>query len=371
MGPDPEKLEAIARFPSPEAATTRKSRVKAIQSFLGMCSYYRRHIEKFSVIARPLTELLKDESDGEWTVTQQESINKLKQALTTAPVLAYPRHQLPMYIYPDACDYGIGGALSQTIEGVERPIAYASRLLGKSERNYSITEKECLALVWCLKKFRSLVWGCQIVIVTDHQALCWLMEKRDLAGRLARWSLSLQEFDLTINYRSGKLHANADCLSRYPIKKPTGDDDEEERCLAVNRITIDEGIQGRLYREQREDSAWDWIIRKMEEGKKPRRLFYTIRNTEEDNREKPKDFDTSMFTPVNAERNPESIPRPPDSRTPGNRENDLENSATLLLASNEQTRRNLRSYLRKMSSTKGHKRQTRGNAAMYHHEQAV
>jgi len=76
-----------------------------------------------------------------------------------------------MIILPDACGFGIGAVLSQSVEGVEHPLAYASRLLSPSEINYSITEKECLALIWSLEKFRPLIWGCKLIIVTDHEAL--------------------------------------------------------------------------------------------------------------------------------------------------------------------------------------------------------
>ena len=112
--------------------------------------------------------------------------------------------------------------------------AFASRLLSASQRNYYITKKECLALVWSLKKFRCFVWGCRITIITDHQVLCWLMSKRDLACRLAFWSLSLQEYDIQIVYRSGKLHDNANCLSLYPL--PYCEEDDADRCLAVGSL---------------------------------------------------------------------------------------------------------------------------------------
>lgn len=94
--------------------------------------------------------------------------------------LAYPNYSEPFQIHPDACGYGLGAVVLQKINGEERPIAYAS------ERNYSITEKECLAMIWALEKFRSYVWGNPILAVTDHHALCWLLTKRELAGRLAR-----------------------------------------------------------------------------------------------------------------------------------------------------------------------------------------
>ena len=150
------------------------------------------------MIAHPLTELTKQTTNFEWGVDQQQSFSALKDALAAAATLSQPNYDLPMELHPDACGYGIGCALVQKVDGLERPLAFASRLLSKSECNYSITEKECLALVWDTKKFRSFIWGNKVQVYTDHQALCWLMTKRDLAGRLARWSLTLQEFDIVI-----------------------------------------------------------------------------------------------------------------------------------------------------------------------------
>ncbi|KZS10516.1 Uncharacterized protein APZ42_025005 [Daphnia magna] len=140
----------------------------------------------FSAIARPLTSLTNKDIPFIWGTDQVSSFNALKVALTSAPVLAHPNYNLPMENIPVACGLGIRGVLAQRFDGVGRPVAYASCLLPKSERNYSSTEKECLALVWCLTKFRCFVWGCQVKVISDHQALCWLMSKRDLAGRLAR-----------------------------------------------------------------------------------------------------------------------------------------------------------------------------------------
>ena len=101
-------------------------------------------------------------------------------------MLAHPDYSLPMEIHPDASGYGMGAVLVQEMDGEEVPQAFASRLLKGSELNYSITEKVCLAAVLAIKKFQYLIWGCEILVVTDHQSLCWLLTKKESAGRLAR-----------------------------------------------------------------------------------------------------------------------------------------------------------------------------------------
>ena len=125
-----------------------------------------------------------------------------------------------MEVHCDACSYGIGAVLVQQQTDGERVLSYASRLLSSAERNYSITEQECLALVWSLQKFKIFVWGTKIKVITDHHALCWLMRKKDLAGRFARLSLQLQDLDIDIIYRSDCLHVDADVLSRHLIGPP-------------------------------------------------------------------------------------------------------------------------------------------------------
>lgn len=157
-----------------------------------------------------------------------ESFEALKNALMGAAQLAYPDNTKPFEIHPDACEYGIGAALVQKGETGERPVAFASRLLSRTERNYSITEKECLALVWAVKKFHSYIWGTKVKVVTDHHALCWLTTKKDLAGILARWALSIQNYQPEIVYKSGRLHEDADALSRYPMDGIEDNDDEED-----------------------------------------------------------------------------------------------------------------------------------------------
>ena len=231
---------------------------------MGLCSYFRKFVPNFSWIARPLTALLKKKQKWQWQHEQSVSFELLKKRLVSAPLLGHPDLNKPMEIHPDACAYGIGALLTQQSEGGEKPLAYASRLLSKSEENYSITEKECLALVWATKKFRPFIWGQKVRIVTDHHALCWLLTKKDLAGRLARWSLQLQDYDLEIVHRSGRKHQDADCLSRAPVGLSTEGQEDERHVYLISEEQMN------WIRWQGEDPALQSIRQKWQAGTDPK-----------------------------------------------------------------------------------------------------
>ena len=142
--------------------------------------------------------------------------DKLKHVLTTAPILAYPDFTVPFELYVDASLDGIGVCLGQHQNGKEVAIAYAKRDFTPAERNYSATEREALALIESIKHFQTYLYGKRFIVYTDCHALRWLMSIKDPTGRLARWSLLVQQYDYEIRHRPGKANANTDALSRRP-----------------------------------------------------------------------------------------------------------------------------------------------------------
>lgn len=209
--PDPERVRAIEEYPPP-------STIKQIRRFLGMAGWYMRYIANYAAITAPITDLLAGKKSFHWTETAQKAFDEVKRRLSTAPVLTHPDFRRPFFIQCDASQSGIGSVLFQAADdGNDRPIAFMSRKLKAAERNYSVTELECLAAVCSVKRFRGYVEGMQFTIITDHASLKWLMGQRDLAGRLARWSLKLQGFNFTIEHRKGTANIVPDALSRAAI----------------------------------------------------------------------------------------------------------------------------------------------------------
>lgn len=205
---DPDKVRAIKEFPVP--ATVRQ-----VRRFLGITGWYRRFIANYSGLAAPLTDLTAGRGKFCWTNEAQEAFRKLKDCITTAPVLANPDFTRKFIIQCDASGTGVGSVLYQVhADGLEHPIAFWSKKLNAAQRNYSVTELECYAAVLSVKKFRAYVEGMPFKVVTDHASLKWLMSQKDLSGRLARWSLKLQAFDFEIEHRKGVANVVPDALSR-------------------------------------------------------------------------------------------------------------------------------------------------------------
>lgn len=206
---DPDKVAAIQEMQPPR-------NVKEVRRFLGIASWYRRFVPDFAKVSQPLTQLLKKGKHFKWTNDQQMAFDSLKSCLTNAPVLACPDFSQTFSLQTDASDYGLGAVLTQELDGQERVIAYASRHLNSAEQNYSTTEKECLAVIWGVRKMRPYLEGYHFIIITDHLSLKWLDSIDNPTGRLARWALELQQYQFTVKYRKGNQNVVADALSRQP-----------------------------------------------------------------------------------------------------------------------------------------------------------
>lgn len=210
MKANPKKIEVIKNYPRPLS-------VKKIQSFLGLCSYFRRYVKDFSKIARPLTTLLKKETPFIWTETQENSFKKLKDALAEEVVLAFPIFSDPaalFYVTCDSSDYAIGSCLSQGELPNDRPIYFFSKTLSETQRRYSTIQKELLAIVESIKAFRVYLYGRFFILITDHKPLCYLFNMKDCGSRLFRQKLELMDYNFKILYRPGAQNVVADALSR-------------------------------------------------------------------------------------------------------------------------------------------------------------
>ena len=204
---DRAKIEVIAKLPPPTS-------VKGVRSFLGHAGFYRRFIKDFSKISRPLCHLLTKESTFVFNNECLHAFESLKDKLTSTPVIMPPDWSLPFELMCDASDYAVGAVLGQRVEKVPHVIYYTSRTLNDAQLNYSTTEKELLAVVSALEKFRQYLIGSKVIVYSDHAALKYLLTKKEAKPRLLRWILLLQEFDLEIRDKKGSENVVADHLSR-------------------------------------------------------------------------------------------------------------------------------------------------------------
>ncbi|GFX73302.1 retrovirus-related Pol polyprotein from transposon opus [Trichonephila clavipes] len=225
---DPDKISAVKDWNCP-------TDVHQLRSFLGLCTYYRKFVKNFSTIARPLHKLTEAKQKFIWTVDCNNVFNKLKDTLTSAPILAYPEIGKQFILDTDASHESIGAVLSQEIDGQERVITYFSKCLSKPERNYCMTRKELLAIVKAVEHFHPYLYGRRFLLRTDHASLTWLLNFKNSEGQIARRIQRLQEYDVEICHRKGSAHGNADALSRRPCP---------ESCKYCTRIEKKFGVIG-------------------------------------------------------------------------------------------------------------------------------
>nr|GFB02649.1 reverse transcriptase domain-containing protein [Tanacetum cinerariifolium] len=182
---DKAKVDVIAKLPHP---TT----IKGIRSFLGHAGFYRRFIQDFSKISRPMTHLLEKNTPFVFSEDCIQAFQTLKKKLTEAPILIAPIWDLPFELMCDASDFAVGAVLGQRHKKHFKPIHYASKTMNDAETNYTTTEKEMLAVVYAFEKFQSYLIMNKSTVHTNHSALKYLFAKKDAKARLLRWVLLLQ-----------------------------------------------------------------------------------------------------------------------------------------------------------------------------------
>lgn len=218
----PERLKPIMDAPPPTC-------VSELKSYLGMLTYYSRFLEDISTLLEPLHELLRKETKWQWTAERDKVFRLSKEKLRQAPVLTHYDPHKPMVVSCDASPYGVGGVLSLVnSDGMEEPVAFASRKLNAIERRYSQLDKEGLAVIFAIKKFHKYLEGRQFVIQTDHKPLLGLFGANKAipvmaSPRVVRWAVTLAGYDYELVYRRGIDHANADCMSRLPLNVTTNE----------------------------------------------------------------------------------------------------------------------------------------------------
>jgi hypothetical protein len=199
-----EKIQAIINWPTPRTLTELKS-------FLGICSYYRKFFKGFSQLCAPLTDLTR-KGAFDWNDEAHSTFEKMKKVMSTCLVLSLPDFSQPFILECDASGEGVGAVLMQN----RHPIAYESRKLRGPELLYTIYDKEMLAIMHALAKFRQYLVGAKFVVRTDHNSLKYFLAQKDLNERQQKWVSKIQAYNFDIEYVKGKNNVVADALSRRP-----------------------------------------------------------------------------------------------------------------------------------------------------------
>ena len=209
LGLDGDNLDKIKEAPRPKTK-------KELRSFLGLIGYYRDFVPNYAAVAAPLTDLTKKGVPNviSWGEAQENAYVVLKNVLCSEPVLRLPDHRRPYVLRTDASDHGLGAVLMQEHEGMLYPVCYASKKLGDREKRYHTMEKECMAIVFGIKKFVNYLYGTEFVLQTDHQPLAYLDKSKFESNRNMRWAMYLQSFRMRVEAIKGKDNVGADYLSR-------------------------------------------------------------------------------------------------------------------------------------------------------------
>ena len=216
--PLPEKVRAVEEAPTPR-------NVGELKSFLDLLSYYSRFLPSMATLLAPLYKLLRQGEKWEWSEEQEAAFQKAKKQLVSSQVLVHFDPKFEIRLACDASDYGIGAVLSHRFpDGSEKPVAVMSRTLNEAEKKYSQIEKEGLACVVGVTRFHSYLYGHHFILQTDHIPLLTLFNEGKLipqqaSNRIQRWAWKLAAYEYTVAFRTSKQHANAEAMSRLPLRE--------------------------------------------------------------------------------------------------------------------------------------------------------
>ena len=252
---DSRKVECIVAWKTPE-------NLKELRRFLGLASYYRRFVKGFAQIASPLHHLTQAGRRWLWTEECDRAFLRLKQELASTPILVFPDFEKKFILDVDASGEGLGAVLSQSLDGSEHVIAYASRTLSKTERKYCATRRELLALVWGARHFRPYLYGQSFRVRTDHNALRWLHSFKEPEGQVARWLEILAEYNMEIEHRQGKQHCNADALSRGTCQQCTQTVPETKSPIEADSVASSHLYQNNLVDTAQPQNDDTWLASK-------------------------------------------------------------------------------------------------------------
>jgi len=237
---DPVKVAGVREWPVPENWTD-------VQAFVGFVNFYRRFIQDFLTIARPLFDLTRSDQAWNWGTKEQEAFECLKMAVTTAPILASPQDSEPFRIKADSSDFASGAVLSQQLPGEDKwhPVAFYSKSLSLVEQNYEIHDKEMLAIICALEEWRHFLEGARhpVEIWMDHKNLEYFMTAKKLNRRQARWSLYLACFDFKLIHHPGRSMGKPDALSRR-LDHGKGTSDNEDVVLLRPELIAVRALEG-------------------------------------------------------------------------------------------------------------------------------
>ncbi|UYV60122.1 K02A2.6-like, partial [Cordylochernes scorpioides] len=265
--PDPAKIEAVAKMPAP-------TDVHGVRRFLGMVNHLGRFVENLSEIVAPLNQLLVKGQDFVWDCSQERAFRKLKELLTTQPILAAYDVRKPTMVSSDASSYGLGAVLKQEGKnGIWRPVAYSSRTMTPTEKRYAQIEKEALAITWACERFQDFLLGKRFRIETDHKPLIPLFSTKELSSltpRLQRFRMRMMRFGFEIVHIPGKELLDADALSRQPLLTTEGGENERQTSAHINAvlssITDKDEMLTKIFEAQQEDTTLKAVVNYLEQG---------------------------------------------------------------------------------------------------------